>query len=72
MKQPWMRETDFKLRDWKIDELYYDKMIANSDLYHIANKTYAGVRGFMNEQTRQARPEAGAANITRANRIAEK
>ena len=47
-------------------------MIANSDLYHIANKTYAGVRGFMNEQTRQARPEAGAANITRANRIAEK
>ena len=46
-------------------------MIVNSDLYHIANKTYAGVRGFMNEQTRQARPEAWAANITRANRIAD-
>ena len=46
-------------------------MIANSDLYHIANKTYAGVRGFMNEQTRQARPEAWAENITRADRDAD-
>ena len=46
-------------------------MIANSDLYHIANKTYAGVRGFMNEQTRQARPEAWAENITRADRNAD-
>ena len=46
-------------------------MIANSDLYHIANKTYAGVRGFMNEQTRQARPEAWADNITRADRDAD-
>lgn len=46
-------------------------MIANSDLYHIANKTYAGERGFMNEQTIQTQPEAGAANITRANRIAD-
>lgn len=43
-------------------------MIVKSDLYHIANKTYAGVRGFMNEQTRQARPEAWAENITRADR----
>lgn len=46
-------------------------MIVNSDLYHIANKTYAGVRGFMNEQTRQARPEAWAENITRADRDAD-
>ena len=46
-------------------------MIANSDLYHIANKTYAGVRGFMNEQTRQAQPEAWAENITRADRDAD-
>ena len=46
-------------------------MIVNSDLYHIANKTYAGVRGFMNEQTRQARPEAWAENITRADRNAD-
>ena len=46
-------------------------MIVKSDLYHIANKTYAGVRGFMNEQTRQARPEAWAENITRANRNAD-
>lgn len=46
-------------------------MIANSDLYHIANKTYAGVRGFMNEQTRQAQPEAWAENITRADRNAD-
>ena len=46
-------------------------MIVNSDLYHIANKTYAGERGFMNEQTIQTQPEAGAANITRANRIAD-
>ena len=46
-------------------------MIVKSDLYHIANKTYAGVRGFMNEQTRQARPEAWAENITRADRDAD-
>lgn len=46
-------------------------MIVKSDLYHIANKTYAGVRGFMNEQTRQARPEAWAENITRADRNAD-
>lgn len=46
-------------------------MIVNSELYHIANKTYAGVRGFMNEQTRQARPEAWADNITRADRDAD-
>ena len=46
-------------------------MIVNSELYHIANKTYAGVRGFMNEQTRQARPEAWAENITRADRDAD-
>ena len=46
-------------------------MIVKSDLYHIANKTYAGVRGFMNEQTRQARPEAWTENITRADRNAD-